>query len=217
MGSVLFIRHAQSIANAGFRTGHPADIPLSDCGSKQAILIAGFVTHPPTLVVTSSFLRTKQTAEPLLRRYPKTTTEEWRVEEFTYLDLRNCGPMTFAERKPLVEEYWSKGDPHYRHGEGSESFASFIMRIKSVLDCVKRLDLESLVIFTHGHVIKSIAWLQHSLPDVIGAPEMNLFDKFRHTLKVPNVSVLRAQVDSNHRLRVERTISFEHIPSILVT
>ena len=39
----------------------------------------------PSLIVTSLFLRTQQTAAPTIERFPDVPVEVWPIEEFTYL------------------------------------------------------------------------------------------------------------------------------------
>lgn len=66
----VFIRHGQSIGNAGVRCHNLASIELTDLGWRQAREIARAWTKPPTLIVTSPYLRTRQTAEATIQRFP---------------------------------------------------------------------------------------------------------------------------------------------------
>src|ERR1700678_374788 len=84
------IRHAQSAANAGGRTAHTATAPITDIGIRQAQCVADLVSERPVLIAISRYQRTAQTAEPLLRRYIGVPVEQWRIEEFTYLDIAAC-------------------------------------------------------------------------------------------------------------------------------
>lgn len=83
----------------------------------------------PDLIVVSPFIRTRQTAQPLIDLYPEIPVEEWPVQEFTYLDFACCVGMTAEQRAPLVREYWERNDPDHIDGESSESFAQFIDRV----------------------------------------------------------------------------------------
>jgi probable phosphoglycerate mutase len=217
MSSIIFIRHAQSHANAGFRTTDPAAIPLTMQGRQQAERIADLFVEGPTLLITSSFLRTKQTAQALLRRHPTARCEEWDVHEFTYLDAKRCVAMTYDERRPLVEEYWQRGDPTYRDCEDSECFASFMARIGAVLDNVRHRQERSIVVFSHGHVMKAILWLQSNQLSRFGTAEMRSFDEFRRRTIVPNASALRAYIDSEFRLQIDDGVYCSHLPHYLLT
>jgi broad specificity phosphatase PhoE len=178
---------------------------------------ARLVAQAPTLVVTSRFCRTKQTAAPLLRKYPQTASEEWPIEEFTYLDANRCADMTYEERKPLVAQYWRTGDPQYRDGSNCESFASFIKRLQLVITMIRARDPDTLVMFTHGHVMKAVIWLQSQSFDEPRAQEMNSFDQFRRRLTLPNASVLRASNDLTRGFFVEPAASSEHLLPWMLT
>lgn len=70
---------------AGLRTEHPATIRLTERGQTQAALTAKTLPSP-ALVVTSPYLRTKQTAAPFLWRFLNAPQAEWPVQEFTFLN-----------------------------------------------------------------------------------------------------------------------------------
>lgn len=82
------IRHAESAANAGGATSDPGSIPLSEVGRAQALSIAAALPRRPDLVVMPPFLRTWQTAEPTMSRFPDMQVETWPVQEFSYLSSR---------------------------------------------------------------------------------------------------------------------------------
>jgi broad specificity phosphatase PhoE len=110
-GQIFIVRHAQSAANAGGRTTDPAIIPITNTGADRARSVADLVSERPRVIAVSRYLRTVQTAVPLLRRYPDVPVEQWRVEEFTYLDRTVCAGTTNAERKGLRDDYWKRRDP----------------------------------------------------------------------------------------------------------
>lgn len=85
MPHVRFIRHGQSIANAGAFTADPAGIALSALGHAQAQQLADGLDRAPRLIVSSPFLRAQQTAAPTRLRYPEAASETWPIQEFTYL------------------------------------------------------------------------------------------------------------------------------------
>ena len=83
MLTVWFIRHGESEGNVGLATSESAMIRLTARGIEQAELIALAFIEPPTLIVTSPYLRAKQTAQLTLLRFPDARREEWPVHEFT--------------------------------------------------------------------------------------------------------------------------------------
>ena len=125
---ICFIRHAESESNAGGRSSDPATIPLSKQGIAQAEALALTLSDKPSLVVTSRYIRTKQTASPVIKKFKDVSHEEWDIHEFTYLSPTKCENTTSADRLPMVQAYWEKCDPFYCDGEGAESFIDFIKR-----------------------------------------------------------------------------------------
>lgn len=194
-GRVLIVRHAQSSANAGGRTSDPATIPITELGRSQAECVADLFSHPPGLIVVSSYLRTMQTAQPLMRRFPNVPVEEWPVQEFTYLDPAICRGTTYAERKGLVDAYWEALDPQLRNGDLCETFSGFIERIAGVRARLQRQVLNRCtVVFTHGYVMKALIWLQLYPVAQIRRGEMAAFDSFRRRLSTLNCCVLHDEV-----------------------
>jgi probable phosphoglycerate mutase len=217
-GRILIVRHAQSVANAGGRTAEPATIPITDIGARQAQYVADLVTERPIVIAVSCYLRTTQTADPLMRRYPGVPVELRRVEEFTYLDTAACAGTTYAERKARRDGYWTKCDPLWVDGPGCECFADFIARVRHLEEALSVRDAnEIVVVFTHGLVMRVLLWFQkHTAKHVTGA-DMAEFDRFRREVSVPNCAVLRASPNGSGRLRLSANISVAHVPAGLRT
>lgn len=153
---VIFIRHGESTANTGLASTDIASIALTDRGREQAQHIAAQWDETPSLIVTSPFLRTRQTAEPTIARFPDVPVEIWPIEEFTYLKPGRWNGTAAAERRPHVESYWTTADPHYCDGEGAESFADFLRRAEAILARLAEMPMRSLVyVFGHGQFIQA--------------------------------------------------------------
>ena len=127
---INFFRHGESISNAGAATSDPASIPLTEYGRSQAERIAEAYGARPTLIVVSSYQRTRQTAAPLIARFPQVRVEEWPVQEFTYLEPSRCINTTGAERRAWVDHYWKSCSAEYCDGPGAESFMDLLRRVK---------------------------------------------------------------------------------------
>jgi probable phosphoglycerate mutase len=154
MAHVWFIRHGESAANAGAATNDPATIPLTVNGVAQAEHVSTLFNHQPTLIVTSPFLRTRQTANPTIRRFPAAAVEVWQVQEFTYLSPATCANTTAAERRPRVAAYWERCDPDYVDGPGAESFSQLVARSSETIKKIRSTSMEFAAIFTHGQFIQ---------------------------------------------------------------
>lgn len=118
----VFIRHGQSTGNAGVPCHDLASIELTELGWRQAREVARAWTEAPTLIVTSPYLRTRQTAEATIQRFPNVPVEVWPIEEFTYLQPSRWNGTRSSERMPHLERYWTDADPTYCDGDGAESF-----------------------------------------------------------------------------------------------
>lgn len=207
---IWIIRHAQSQSNAGLPTTGPHDNALSELGYLQAKCISAAIKQPPDLIVTSPYLRTQLTAQPLIKKFPDVPVHVWQIQEFTYLTLSLDQPTTPAIRKPLSQAYWERCDPDYVDGENSESFAHLMVRVKTALH---QLQQQSgfVVVFTHGLFIKALLWQILATPTVIDAIAMRRFHGFWKGFWVPNASILKMEVGSDGRLYWSSFIT-DHLP-----
>ena len=80
-----------------------ATIELTDKGWTQACDVAASWDEEPTLIVTSPFLRTQQTAAPTIERFSDVAVEVWPIEEFTYLQPSRWNDTLAADRAPHLE------------------------------------------------------------------------------------------------------------------
>ncbi|WP_165423536.1 histidine phosphatase family protein [Ktedonosporobacter rubrisoli] len=195
MTTVWLIRHAESEANIGLPTISPETIKLTDRGVKQAERIAAYFTHKPDLLITSSYIRTKQTAYPALRRFPRCEHEEWPVHEFTYLATPEMQYTTKHDRLPLVNAFWQRRDPHYVDGEGAESFVDFMRRVRSIIERLQTAEENFIAMFSHEQFIRAVIWSLLVETDDIGADKMKRFKSFLSAFTMPNGAILKVQLE----------------------
>jgi broad specificity phosphatase PhoE len=151
------VRHGQSAGNvardAADAAGHAVidiaerdvDVPLSDLGHAQAEALGRwFATLPegerPTVVLTSPYVRARQTARAvcdaggLVPGARTVVDERLREKEFGILDrLTHRG---IVERYPEQSEARARLGKFYHRPPGGESWADVILRLRSVLDTV---------------------------------------------------------------------------------
>jgi broad specificity phosphatase PhoE len=72
---VIFIRHGQSTGNVGMLSNDLSSITLTEVGWQQARQVAADWREAPTLLITSPYLRTQQTAAPTQERFPDVPVE----------------------------------------------------------------------------------------------------------------------------------------------
>lgn len=163
MGYIMlyFIRHAESLANTGGTTPDAAHIPLTEQGWQQAEALLDRFSQVDQIIV-SPYLRTQQTAEPLLQR-TGLTAQVWPIEEFHYLSSIKYANTSVEARQPMVEQYWHNADIHYCDGEDAESFVDFYQRIRHMLrHCYMRDEQypdQTILVFTHGRVMQMLRLL----------------------------------------------------------
>lgn len=171
----IFIRHGETTANAGLTSADIASIPLTVRGEGQAGQLAREWIEAPSLIVTSPFERTRQTAAPTITRFPAVPVEVWPIEEFTYLQPARWNGTASAERRPHVERYWTAANPIYCDGEGAESFGGFLRRVEATLARLATLPPASLVyVFGHGQFIQAARAIVNS-PDLDDTGQMRAF------------------------------------------
>ncbi len=191
---VLLVRHGQSVANAG---GIPADYitnPLTELGHAQAKAFAeGFDCEPAAFVV-SPFLRARQTAEPLLQRFPDVPVEEWPVHEFTFLEPARHNGTNEEQQMPHILAYWERGDPSYVAGAGTESFTLFLDRARDAIQRLAHITAEGcIVVFSHGLLMQAFR-LVLLFPNASDAELMANFRRFHFAHFIQNVESLELEV-----------------------
>lgn len=189
---VRFIRHAESAANAGLPTTDPGEIPLTEEGRTKAERAALEYSGPaPELIVVSPYLRARQTAEPFIARFPGARVETtWPVHEFTYISPERCVGTTYADRKPLVEAYWSMAATGYVDGPQAESFEDFIARVTVALARLRNCAEENILVVCHGIFMQAAEFYQERNEDPAEPESMLRFYDYMLGNPVPNLGCL---------------------------
>lgn len=216
MSKIFLIRHAESEANAGGRTSDPAAIGLTEKGFEQATCLANAFTSSLVLVVTSPYLRTKQTARPLLERFATIEQVEWAVQEFTYLAPERCQNTTPQERRPLVAEYWARSDPFFNDGVGAESFADFMKRVDDFIGSLKSSKHECTAVFSHGQFIRGVIWRLLSGNAEVSSAAMKQFRNFMTAVDICNASTVKIQAETDGSLWMT-SVDKSYLPAELLS
>jgi 2,3-bisphosphoglycerate-dependent phosphoglycerate mutase len=213
---VWLIRHGQSTANRGGETTDPAMIPLSPTGERQALHVARVFDRSPKLIATSPFLRARQTAQATVDRFPSVRFEEWPIQEFTYLGRLHGRTTTGAQRRPLVDAYWSTADPSYHDDDRSESFVDVHARARRFLARLSRHDAGLVAVFTHGLFTRIVLWTILSGETTPNVDSMRRFHTFRTTYAIPNCSIIELNPHPDAGFRILGA-AMRHIPPELHT
>lgn len=157
MTRATFVRHGQSTGNAGLPTPDLVAMPLTPLGVSQAQEVARSWRREPTHIISSPFVRARQTAEPTCMRFAGVRLALWPIHEFTYLCPANWANTTRAQRRPSVEAYWARADPAYLDGAGAESFSQVLRRAEAALARLAALPEEAEVfLFSHGQFMQAV-------------------------------------------------------------
>lgn len=191
---LYLVRHGESASNAGLVTESPVSNPITGLGEEQAKRFATTWGVKPDLVVTSPFVRTKQTAAPLRALHPDIPHEEWPVEEFTQLSPDKYHGTTHKDRMPKVIEYWARADPNFCDGPGAESFITLTQRITKLFESAAARDEDDVAVFTHGTFMQAALF-----STLVGRPrtseEMTTFYQFSKGFPIPNLGVMSFRYD----------------------
>ncbi len=167
---LLFVRHAESTANAEGRYQGHADFPLSDAGRLQARRLAerfrdeGF---RPTHAYTSPLSRTSQTAAILAEGWPRPVVEVDDLMEYDVGVLSGLTPDEATARYPGLDmdRAWETGLADI---EGVELPEARVARAKRVVDHAVggHADGDTVLMVTHGGI------LQHILATLLGTDRL---------------------------------------------
>lgn len=139
---IILARHAHSEGNAGNRTSGFAEISLTPNGHRQAQTLAReiierFGADNIARIITTPYLRTQQTARPLVERTGLEPLTMPNMREITYLQPAKADGTTYGERTELRNAFWAAArlDPGYvDEGEyGVDSAQSFVGRVHDSL------------------------------------------------------------------------------------
>jgi len=191
MKMVYLIRHAESTANIGRKTATPESIELTEEGKQQARQLVDTISDQPDLIVTSPFIRTLRTAEPLLVKFPNSRHEQWLIQEFTYLSPIRCNNTTMEDRVPVAMEYWERNDPYYCDGDGAESFNNFIGRVINFKETLKERSEKYIIAFSHYQFIAAFSWINGNNRNLNTPEAMAEFRQRLFSHKLENTDILK--------------------------
>jgi alpha-ribazole phosphatase len=199
--TIFFVRHGESVANAGGITMEHAVIPLSPKGVAQAAAIADNLSVMPSRVLVSKYLRTQETARPFCARTGVEQEVHPLLHEFSSLDPALLVGMTGAQRRPIADAYWQAADLSARMGAAAETFQEFTVRIDAFMTELPSLP-DQCVIFGHGIWFGMLCWRLDG-NGVNEAQDMRAFRQFQRRMAMGNgaICVLSASGGPNARYR----------------
>lgn len=193
MATVWLIRHGESVSNADLPTGDPAESALTEKGVVQAAQIVNAFETVPDLFVVSSYLRARQTAVPILNRFPNVPQEEWPVHEFTYLNPIRYHGTTGTERRPYALAYWDRCDPLEKEGGAGESFAELLARVQENVARLRQHPADFIAVFSHGLFLRALIWSILTGINEATPKTMKRYSHFTQAVQIPNGAIIKAR------------------------
>ena len=186
--SLSIVRHGQSAGNVARDLAEKAglavidievrdvDVPLSELGHRQAEAIGAWWAEQaedqrPTVILTSPYVRARQTAEAIRDAVVSSGVkvefvfdERLREREFGRLDrLTKRG---IIERFPFENELRARLGKFYYRPPGGESWTDVILRLRSVVDSLARDYADQRVLIVcHSVVIFCLRYLFEAMTE----------------------------------------------------
>ena len=185
MNRVLyFIRHGESLANAGGISMAHESIPLSEVGQQQAHRVAQTLAVKPTQVLVSELIRTQQTARPYCDKHQINHQMNPLLNEFHVISHELIEGMTGEQRRPIAQAYWTQGDVNLRMGIQADTFTEFRERVDGFIDAMPTLAHHT-IIFGHGIWFSLLMWRLMGF-EAHDKQNMLAFRRFQSSLPMPN-------------------------------
>ncbi len=192
MKKIYLVRHGQTVSNTGEKHLPNLEGYLTDLGKTQAQSGADWLIDTlPSIdgIYVSKFIRTQQTAEPLLEKTGMEPVVIDNLHEFDYLCLDTMQALPKHKRNAEADGFWQQYEPNTTHGEQTESFNQFSERVRQVLDEeFSKLPTGNHVIYTHGLWISMLIW------QLLGQPlgtqlALRKFRQFELSIRAKNSEV----------------------------
>jgi len=159
----LFVRHCQTKWNAHKLCQGMQDIPLSDAGEKEALLLGKKLSkYNIDSILVSNLIRAKTTANIVANTIGITN-----VEVYDIIQERNFGrleglPNTMMYEFESLENKGLLPKIAYSNLE-IETLEQFSNRVKQIINLItERLDTDNILIISHGRVFNMLCDILHA-------------------------------------------------------
>ena len=166
MTDFLFIRHGETDWNRQQRFQGQIDVPLNDTGHAQAQrLSARLADEPAQVLLASDLLRTRQTGEPLARRWGLEAALRPAFREQSFGVLEGLDVPTIKARHPELWARWLEHRADFALPGGGESIRQFHARvIGAVREAAEAWADRVVTVVTHGGVLDMLWRTANGLP-----------------------------------------------------
>jgi alpha-ribazole phosphatase len=156
MMKLLLVRHGDTGPDYRGRYIGTSDVPLwPDTVFQVKALSPLVMNHKPQLCYVSPMVRARQTADLLIKdNHPEICIDnDLREIDFGFWDGYSFDEIT--EKDPELVSQWAAGGKEFRF-PGGESIEGFCQRVGKQADHYTSLQLDTLLLVTHGGVIRAM-------------------------------------------------------------
>lgn len=221
------IRHGESEGNVGRVSSTTSSSDLTILGETQAKTISKSISKPPNIIISSEFLRAKNTAKPAIEKFPKVKVLEWPIHEFIYLPPGFYNNKSLYYRIPKAILYWLRGNADNNYNNSSESFNSLIQRTHDFYSNLIKLNSDFTLVYSHLWFIRSFIWakfyymtknirisknpfsrlsilyiLIRLTRNIKFISPMRSFTLFSIIFKFPNSAILKIKLNKNNKITI---------------
>lgn len=153
---IFVIRHGETDYNRDHKMqGRGINAPLNDTGWDQAEAVAGYLEkYHIKRVVSSSMLRAKQSAEPIVAGNGATLVSHEDLDEMNFGDFEGKSYREIEPQVEILQQRWIDGDTSYRI-PGGESPDEVLIRAGSRASAyLHEFDGDDIAFVIHGRVIR---------------------------------------------------------------
>lgn len=198
MKKITFVRHGESEANVGGISQPNPVVELTERGKRQALEIANAWACAPSQVYISKFIRTLQTATPLLEKFNLQPIQFSGLNEFDPLCAETIEGTSGNERQAITNLYWEDANPNQKHGKTGQSYNAFCSQVNDFMPTLLTLENNG-VIFGHGIWISQLIWQTLGFgQSSADSDNMKDFIQFHRTLQIKNVERFNIFLKNNH-------------------
>lgn len=170
MKQLFIIRHGETDVNkAGMIQGRSIDAPINNLGHQQAsAIVEALESFSVQKIVTSSLLRTHQTAEPLAKKLNLTFKQYKDLDEIDFGELEGKEFSTIEEKIDSIHHKWSCGDLDCCASGGESPKKVYERANKCVQKILSTSPEQRIAFFIHGRLIRILLseWLGHGLKNM---------------------------------------------------
>lgn len=195
--SLYFIRHGESLANAGGAPLPNTDIPLTDKGHQQALhRLKQWQTLgiSPSSIYHSDMCRTKQTALPFCTHYDIQARPLGLLNELNTLAFEHIKDISTDARRQMNAHWWQMAELDHKDGIGADSFREFLGRVDSFISQIHQFD-DNTLFFGHGIWLGLFGYRLMNLP-IRHHDDIRRFRQYQTSLPMHNTALYRLDVQN---------------------